>query len=124
MSLLEFRGARLSVHLGCGAEERARAQPVDLDVSVRFAELPAACESDKLEDTLCYADLIAAARARVAGREFKLVERLAHELYGALRPLVPPGAELWLRVTKLQPPVDGLSGGVSFALGDFEVGPR
>ena len=124
MSLLEFRGARLSVHLGCGAEERALPQPVDLDVSVRFAELPAACESDKLEDTICYADLIEAARARVAGREFKLVERLAHELLGALRPLVPPGAELWLRVTKRQPPVDGLAGGVSFALGDFESAPR
>ena len=124
MSLLEFRGARLSVHLGCGADERARPQPVDLDVSVRFAEPPAACESDKLEDTICYADLIEAARARVARREFKLVERLAHELFLALRPLVPADAELALRVTKLQPPVDALAGGVSFALGDFEVPPR
>ena len=124
MSLLEFRGARLSVRLGCGAEERSVPQPVDLDVSVRFAELPAACESDKLEDTVCYADLIEAARARVAGREFKLVERLAHELYGTLRPLVPPGAELALRVTKLHPPVAELAGGVSFALGDFEVASR
>jgi dihydroneopterin aldolase len=77
--------------------------------------------SDKLEDTVCYADLIEAARARVAGREFKLVERLAHELYGTLRPLVPPGAELALRVTKLHPPVAELAGGVSFALGDFEI---
>ena len=124
MSLLELRGARLSVHLGCGEAERTTAQPVDLDVSVRFAERPAACESDKLEDTLCYADLIAAARARVAGREWKLVEHLAHELWKVLRPLVPPGAELWLRVTKLRPPVSELSGGASFALGDFEVAPR
>src|SRR5262245_58043391 len=124
MPLLEFRGARLSVHLGCGAEERAVPQPVDLDVTVRFAELPAACETDKLEDTLCYADLIEAARARVRGREWKLVERLARELYGALRPLVSPGAELALRVTKLHPPVADLAGGVSFALGDFEIPPR
>ena len=119
--LLEFRGARLSVRLGCGADERAHPQPADLDLSVRFAEPPAACESDKLEDTICYADLIAAARACVAGREFKLVEHLARELFLTLRPLVPPSAELWLRVTKLHPPVDGLSGGVSFALGDFEL---
>lgn len=124
MSLLEFRGARLSVRLGCGTDERARPQPVDLDVSVRFAERPAACETDKLEDTICYADLIEAARARVSGSEFKLVEHLAHELLGTLRPLVPPSAELWLRVTKLEPPVEGLAGGVSFALGDFEVPPR
>ncbi len=120
MSLLEFNGARLSVRLGCGAEERATPQAVDLDLAVRFAELPAACESDKLEDTVCYADLIAVARETVARREFHLVERLAHELLAALRPLVPPGAELWLRVTKLRPPVADLSGGVAFSLGDFE----
>ncbi|HKC50791.1 MAG TPA: dihydroneopterin aldolase [Myxococcota bacterium] len=120
MSLLEFRGARLAVRLGCGPAERASPQAVDLDVAVRFADLPPACESDKLKDTVCYADLIAAARARVAGREFHLVEHLAHELLGALRPLVPPGAELWLRVTKLRPPVPDLAGGVAFSLGDFE----
>ena len=124
MALLELGGARLAVRLGCGADERAQPQAVDLDLAVRFAEAPVACESDKLEDTVCYAELIAAARARVAGCEFKLVERLAHELFAALRPLVPPGAELWLRVTKLRPPVADLSGGVSFALGDFAADPR
>ena len=120
MALLEFRGARLAVRLGCGADERALPQPVDLDLAIRFAELPAACESDKLEDTVCYADLIAVARATVAPREFYLVEHLAHELLAAIRPLVPPGAELWLRVTKLRPPVADLAGGVAFSLGDFE----
>jgi len=33
---------------------------------------------------------------------------------------VPPGAELWLRATKLRPPVADLAGGVAFSLGDFE----
>jgi dihydroneopterin aldolase len=122
MSILEFRGARLEVRLGCSEAERARPQPVDLDLAVRFAELPIACASDKLEDTLCYAELIDAARAACAGREFHLVERLAHELFGHLRALVPPGAELWLRTTKLRPPVVGLTGGVAFSLGDF-AGP-
>lgn len=122
MGVLEFRGARLEVRLGCTAFEREAPQAVDLDVEVRFSELPSACTSDKLEDTVCYADLIDAAREACAGREFQLIERLAHDLFGRLRKLVPPGAELWLRVTKLHPPVEGLSGGVSFSLGDF-AGP-
>ncbi len=122
MSVLEFRGARLDVRLGCSEAERATPQAVDLDVAVRFADLPVACESDALEDTLCYAELIEAARAACAGREFHLVERLAHELFGRLRTLVPPGADLWLRATKLRPPVAGLRGGVAFSLGDF-AGP-
>ncbi|HTO69293.1 MAG TPA: dihydroneopterin aldolase [Myxococcota bacterium] len=124
MALLEFRGARLAVRLGCGAEERAVPQQVDLDVAVRFAELPAACESDKLGDTVCYAELIDAAREYVRRREFQLVEKLGRDLLAVLRPLVPPGAELWLRVTKLRPPVADLAGGVSFALGDFEAPAR
>ena len=124
MGVLEFRGARLEVRLGCSAAERATPQAVDLDVVVRFAALPRACESDDLSHTVCYADLIDAARAACVGREFKLVERLAHELFLRLRPLVPSGAALWLRATKLHPPVEGLSGGVSFALGDFEASDR
>jgi dihydroneopterin aldolase len=119
VSVLEFRGARLWVRLGCSASERETPQPVDLDLAVRFAEPPIACASDKLEDTICYAELIDAAREACAGAEFQLVERLAHELFGRLRALVPPGAELWLRVTKLRPPVEGLEGGVAFSLGDF-----
>ena len=122
MSVLEFRGARLEVRLGCSAEERAAPQAVDLDLAVRFPELPAGCASDRLEDTLCYAGLIEAAREACAGREFHLVERLAHELFGRLRALVPVDAELWLRATKLRPPVAGLYGGVAFSLGDF-AGP-
>ena len=122
MIVLEFRGARLWVRLGCSAAERETPQAVDLDLAVRFAELPAACESDKLEDTICYAELIDAAREACAGTEFLLVERLAHELFGRLRARVPPGADLWLRATKLRPPVEGLAGGVAFSLGDF-AGP-
>lgn len=124
MALLELRGARLAVRLGCGGDERAQPQAVDLDLAVRFAEPPAACESDKLEDTVCYGELVELARAFVRGREFRLLERLARDLFAELRPLVPPGAELWLRVTKLRPPIAELSGGVSFALGDFEAAPR
>jgi dihydroneopterin aldolase len=122
VAVLEFRGARLDVRLGCSAEERAMPQPVDLDLALRFRTPPPACASDRLEDTVCYAELIEAARKTCAGREFHLVERLAHELFARLRVLVPAEAELWLRATKLRPPVAGLHGGVAFSLGDF-AGP-
>jgi dihydroneopterin aldolase len=123
MGVLEFHGARLEVRLGCSAAERFAPQAVDLDLAVRFARLPEACASDDLADTVCYAALIDAAREVCAGREFHLLERLAHELFGRLRALVPPDAELWLRATKLRPPVEGLSGGVAFSLGEF-AGPN
>jgi len=123
MGVLEFHGARLEVRLGCSEAERAATQPVDLALAVRFADLPEACVSDDLADTVCYAALIDAAREVCAGREFHLLERLAHELFGRLRALVPPHALLWLRATKVSPPVEGLSGGVAFSLGEF-AGPN
>jgi dihydroneopterin aldolase len=122
-AILEFRRARLAVRLGCSAEERAAPQPVDLDLAIRFAAPPPACASDRLEQTVCYADLIELARQTVAGREFRLVEHLAHELFARLRPLVPADAQLWLRATKLAPPVEGLAGGVAFSLGEFPGPP-
>ena len=122
MSVLEFAGARMLVQLGCSAEERSARQEVDLGVSIRFTEPPPGCETDELEDTISYSELIDSARALCAERQFKLVERLAAELFAHLRRELPPGAELWLRVTKLRPPVDDLHGGVSFSLGDWEPG--
>jgi dihydroneopterin aldolase len=120
--ILEFRRARLAVRLGCGVEERATPQAVDLDLAIRFAAPPPACASDRLDQTVCYADLIELARQTVAGREFHLVEHLAQVVFARLRPLVPADAALWLRVTKLEPPVEGLAGGVAFSLGEF-AGP-
>ena len=121
-AMLEFRRARLAVRLGCGEEERGAPQAVDLDLAIAFAAPPRACASDRLEDTVCYADLIELARKVVEGREFRLVEHLAHELFARLRPLVPADARLWLRATKLAPPVVGLAGGVAVVLGEF-AGP-
>lgn len=122
-AILEFRRARLHVRLGCAADERAAPQAVDLDLAIRFAAPPPACESDRLDQTVCYADLIEQARHVVAAREFHLVEHLAHELFARLRPLVPADAALWLRATKLAPPVEGLDGGVAFSLGEFSGPP-
>ncbi len=117
MSVLEFDAARLHVRLGCTADERRVSQDVDLGLSIRFADTPAACETDSLKDTVCYSELIELARDVSSRREFHTIERLAQELYLRLRRLLPADAEMRLRVVKLHPPVTGLIGGVSFTLG-------
>ncbi len=109
----------MQVRLGCSVEERADPQAVELDVAVRFAEPPLGCETDELLDTVDYCDLIEAARSLCAEREFKLIEYLAAELQARLRRHLPGGSELWLRLTKLHPPVKDLEGGVSISLGDW-----
>jgi len=115
-SMLEFHGARLCVRLGWLDAERAEAQAVDLAVRIRFAQTPRACDSDALDDTVCYATLVERARALCVDRSFRLLEHLAWSLGRQLRELVPSDARMELCVTKLHPPVAELSGGVSFRL--------
>jgi len=115
---LEVPAIRLDVRLGCEAAERAVPQGVEIALRIRFADLPAACWTDELADTVCYAELAAALREHCAPREFRLVERLALELAGVVRARLPEGARLTLTVVKLAPPVPELVRGVSFTIDD------
>ena len=108
------------MRLGCEAPERAVPQAVDLALVIDFATAPAACTSDELADTVCYAELAGLAGAYCAAREFRLVERLAFELRDVVRTRLPHDARLALTVTKVAPPVPGLSGGVRFTIDDRE----
>lgn len=113
---LSLNDLRLKVRLGCGAEERAAVQEVSFDLSIRFPRLPEGSRSDELEGTICYGALSEKLRALCESREFKLIEHLGWEAYRLLGP--GPDHGLWLRVTKLKPPVPDLLGGASFELGE------
>jgi 7,8-dihydroneopterin aldolase/epimerase/oxygenase len=113
---LRVHRLELDVRLGCGAEERARPQKVELDVTLRFSAAPGACRSDRLDETVCYAELANAARDLVARREFRLVEHLAYEVLDAFRRHVWSDVRIDLTVRKVSPPVAGLLGGVSFTI--------
>jgi dihydroneopterin aldolase len=115
---LEVPAIRLEVRLGCEAAERAIPQGVEVELRIRFADLPAACWTDDLEDTVCYAALATLAREHCAAREFRLIERLALELAGLVRARLPEGARLTLTVVKLAPPVPELVRGVRFTIDD------
>ena len=120
--LLAIDRALFQVRLGCYAEERARPRDVELDLRIWFLEPPRGCSTDRLEDVVCYAELVAAVEEAVAGKEFHLVERLAVVVYEALRPRMPDGARLWVRLRKVRPPIDALQQGVSFAYGELPSG--
>jgi dihydroneopterin aldolase len=112
---LGLNDLRLKVRLGCGAEERATVQEVSFDLAIRFPRPPEGSRTDELEGTICYGELSEKLRALCGSREFKLIEHLGWEAYRLLDP--GPGRTLWLKVTKLKPPVADLLGGASFELG-------
>jgi len=65
--------------LGVGEDERRRTQPVKIDITLD-ADLARACKSDRLEDTVDYAEIEARVLALVSESSFFLVERLAEEV--------------------------------------------
>lgn len=78
-----IEGLGLSALIGVYAHEREATQPLLLDLALAFDPRPAA-RSDALVDTVDYAEVVAALRAFVAGRDDQLLERLAEELCAML----------------------------------------
>lgn len=117
---LRVHRLELDVRLGCAAAERSEPQRIELDAVIRFASPLAACRSDSLADTVCYADLAEIARRLTTAREFHLVEYLTQEIFDAFRERIPPEARLAVTVRKVSPPVPGLADGVSFTVEEEE----
>lgn len=115
---LHLRGVRFGVHLGVTEEERDTPQAVEVAVVVRFRAEPAATTTDRVEDTVDYAGVVARMREAVEGREFALVEHLGRVLLDAVRVGVDADHGVEVRVLKVDPPVPELTGGAEFVLRD------
>lgn len=115
---LNFERLRLLVRLGWGEEERRFPQPIDLSFTIRFANPPSACETDELVDTTCYFKISEAVKVYCAERSFNLIEALGRQLHSVIRQQLPSDAQLLVKVTKVFPPIAGLTGGVTFSYGD------
>ena len=119
---LRLDALKCLVRLGWGEEERSVPQSVHFWLQIRFApgSVPAACRSDDLNGTICYASLSDRLVRLCADREFRLIEHLGWAAFETLKPLLPDGALLWLRVQKDKPPIADLEGGASFSVGEWE----
>jgi dihydroneopterin aldolase len=101
---IELRGLRvLGVH-GALAEERARAQPFELDLDIS-GDFGAAAASDRLADTADYAVLAAQAAHVVATTTFWLLEALARAVGLALLEADARVQAVAVTVRKVRPPV-------------------
>lgn len=114
---LTIKGLEVQTHLGWPEKERLKQQTVVLDIEVTLPEPPAACYTDKLEDTVCYSALVNEIHEKISPRHFFLIEYLSAELYQLIKPFFPAGTRLIIDITK-HPKLPGLSGGVHFRYGD------
>jgi dihydroneopterin aldolase len=116
---LRVNDLRYVLALGCTAEERARPQEIGVSVELRFEGEPRGVRTDELRDTVCFAELGAAFARHFEGKEYRLIERIAGEVYEIARE-VSRGAAVAVKVHKLKPPVANLVGGAVYSCGDFQ----
>lgn len=115
---LSIRGLELFVHLGWPDNERQEKQRVLIDIDVLLSKAPAACQTDKLEDTYCYSILTSDIREKFAMLSFHLIEHLTYKIHEFVKTQFPAQAKIIIRVTK-HPHIEGLTGGVCFSYGDL-----
>jgi FolB domain-containing protein len=101
--LIELRALRVLGRHGVTNQERAAAQPFELDLDIAV-DLAAAAASDDISDTVDYGHLAEEASAVVSGSSFRLLEALAEAVASVV--LSHDGvAEVTVVVRKLRPPV-------------------
>ena len=77
--------------------------------------------TDELGETVCYAQLSEKVLNLVQENEYKLVEKLARDIHTEISSMMPKGATFQVRVHKLKPPIDILTRGVFYSVGDLSL---
>ena len=104
MNRITIQGLELFACHGVKESERQLGQVFLLDL-IMEADLSAACESDKLEDTINYAQVMDCAAQAFTAQPYKLIERAAQVTARAVLERFPQIAKLTLRVHKPDAPV-------------------
>jgi dihydroneopterin aldolase len=102
---ITLRGMSLMGRHGVTSEERAEAQPFEVDVVFRL-DLSRPAASDDLADTVDYGAVFVLAREIVEGRSFHLLEALAAAIAEAVLAVFPVD-EVEARVRKPKAPLPG-----------------
>lgn len=79
MDHIRIHQLRVPVRVGAGAQERARTQPIVINIEIG-ADLKGPAASDDLEDTVDYHEVVRAVSAQLRSAEVHLLEHLADKV--------------------------------------------
>ena len=119
-TILNINDYSVRCKIGCSTAERKKTQEVRVSVRLEFLIFPKACQTDRLQETVCYATLCEMIKRIATQKEYKLVEHLAHEIFMGLLAALPGECRSEVSVHKVAPPIKGLLGGVHFKIGTFK----
>jgi dihydroneopterin aldolase len=105
---LSLHDYQVKIRLGHTEEERSKPQPVLIDLILQFIELPKACDTDELQDTICYDTLTKQITEFCIDKSFALLEHFAKDLYDFVNNQIKNEINLSLRIKKPHP-IENLS---------------
>ncbi|WP_071458836.1 dihydroneopterin aldolase [Bacillus massilinigeriensis] len=106
MDKIYVNGMQFYGYHGVFPEETKLGQRFAVDLAVE-ADLSKAGKSDRLEDSINYADLYETCREVVEGKPLKLVEAVAEKITAAVLARFPLAAACTVKVIKPDPPIPG-----------------
>ncbi len=109
------------VHLGCTAQERARAQKVHLQIEIYFSKTPRMLTSDNIAHGPCYAEMSEVAQKSFAKKHYATIEHLCFECHQDLEKYLKKWKSLEnsrfvTTLTKLKPPIREIISGSVFTI--------
>ena len=120
-SYLEIPVIEDYVHLGCSPEERTFPHRVHFSVKLSFVTPPAACMTDSMDKTPCYAEIAQLIHALCLKKPYATIEHLSLCGFEALETYCDSFVDLKLKsiefdVHKLNPPIALIKEGTHFKL--------
>lgn len=79
MDIIFLESVKVKTHLGVPEWERQLAQTIILDIEISY-DFSQACQSDDIEKTIDYAQVVARIRETLSTNSFRLVEALAEHV--------------------------------------------
>jgi FolB domain-containing protein len=116
--VLALHQIHAEARLGVGEEERRAPQTVVIDVRLYLPRAPAGALSDNA-DYICYHGIGQKIHALCAGKEYRLIEYLTHEVHRLLRTLVPEEVKISVRLRKPRILLAYVQEGASYGFSDL-----
>jgi len=97
---LDLKNIILPVHIGYSEQEREKLQDITIHLCIKFKKPPKACETDQLEDTICYKKLTDQITQYCTNRTFNLIEHMGYQLYLFIKAQLPKNSKISLSIVK------------------------
>ncbi len=118
-SELEILGLLIDVIIGCYDFEKTQKQRIEIDIFIKFKNIPDACITDKLENELDYSILIELISDYSNTHSYETVEKWCYEIFQLIKTKYQNISHLRISIKKNPLAIKNLKNGVIFSYEEY-----